>query len=75
MNWLTLMLKDKSVFKGFALKFLKDLIFMKTGYNVNINDLNLVIAEDDNNTTNAHIEVDLSANSVEFKKLLDKLAK
>ena len=75
MNWLMLALKEKSVFKPFAMKFLKDLIFMKTGFNVDIDILKLNIEEDDNNTTKAHIELDLSANSLEFKKLLDKLAK
>lgn len=71
--------KRKNPIKEFIMtniysKYVKDAIYLKTGFHVDLN-LNEVEIIDENGRTKLHADFDLATNSEEFYKLLDKLAK
>lgn len=72
MNLFKLMLTAGPL-KSFAAKWIKNTIFLKTGYHVDIS-LNDICFKEENGKVSLKLNTDLNMNSEEFYKLLDKFA-
>ena len=58
--------------KEWLAKYLKKLIYLKTGYHVDLL-LNEVVIKDENGKTSLHMDVDVTTGSDEFYQLLEKI--
>lgn len=71
MSFLKLVMQTGPV-KDWVAKYIKNLIYLKTGYHVDLL-LNEVVVKDENGKTSLHIDANVSTSSEEFYGLLEKL--
>lgn len=71
MSFLKLVMQAGPV-KDFIAKYIKNLLYLKTGYHADLL-LNEVMVKDENGKTTLHLNCDLNMNSTEFYELLNKL--